>query len=415
MNTLMSRNLCHLCNRRFFDCSHIIYCRSCSGAYHRCCTGLTRSDFDSFSLHDGWICKQCIGVALPFNHIEDDCEFLNAVYNNSLDNFDPLVGRFQNRLFDPYELNENESFLPFGDIDPDTMYFNEIVQRININSNYYMEHSFNKYVSKNKLEENSIPMQHLNIRSIPHNFSKYKAYKSNLKLHFPILGFTETNLTKSNTSYYELEDYKHMSLPKSTLLGHGVSIYVDKCYDSDEYPNLTRLKPHIECIFAKITIGSTRIIVGVVYRPPSSNIDDFISEFTELTDLLKRSNKPCYIMGDCNVDLMKYDSHKKTSEFLDLIFANSFIPLINRPTRITSETATLIDHIYTNNYNINDKLYQGILLTDISDHNIVFHVWKKDDINANHVNDTITIRQVNENNLKKYKDNIEKWGLERAT
>ena len=35
--------------------------------------------------------------------------------------------RFKTRVFDPFEINESENrYLPYGDIDPDTMYFNNI-------------------------------------------------------------------------------------------------------------------------------------------------------------------------------------------------------------------------------------------------------------------------------------------------
>ncbi len=49
-----------------------------------------------------------------------------------------------------------------------------------------------------------------------------------------------------------------------------------------------------------------------------------------------------------------------------------FFPLITRPTRITSHTATLIDNIFTNH--IDHHLFTGLLFTDISDHLPVFCV-----------------------------------------
>ena len=97
-------------------------------------------------------------------------------------------------------------------------------------------------------------------------------------------------------------------------------------------------------------MGDFSAIAGVVYRPPNSNLNEYVNDITTITEIVKRMNKPCYLMGDTNIDLMKYESHSKTSQYLDLLFTNSFIPLINRPTRITDHTATLIDHIYTNNY-----------------------------------------------------------------
>ena len=79
-------------------------------------------------------------------------------------------------------------------------------------------------------------------------------------------------------------------------------------------------------------------------------------------------------MGDVNIDLMRYSVHRKTSDFLDAMYANGFIPLINRPTRVTSQSATIIDHLYTNNLNVSNAMFQGILVTDITDHYPIFHM-----------------------------------------
>ena len=46
----------------------------------------------------------------------------------------------------------------------------------------------------------------------------------------------------------------------------------------------------------------------------------------------------------------------------------------NRPTRITPHSATIIDNIFTNNHEALIKSYQGILVTDLSDHFPVFHI-----------------------------------------
>ena len=347
-----------------------------------------------------------MSCCLPYNHIEDDSEFLNALYGDSLERYCVPINRYSSRIFNPFEINEDESNVPHGDIDPDTMYFNEISYKINMNSKYYLEKSFNEYIKKNNINNSSLAMMHLNIRSIPKNLSKYSAYMENIDLRFSILGFTETFLTEDNKLCYELDGFKHISLPKSKEIGHGISIYVDEKFDCELCNDYTLLKEHIECIFVKITFDDISVIAGVVYRPPNSNINDYINDITIITESIKRMKKICYIMGDINLDLMKYESHSKTSQYLDLLFSNSLIPLINRPTRITDRTATLIDHIYTNNYNINDKLHQGILVTDISDHLIILHVWQKEKIGASSEEESYIIRQVNEKNKETYKQNL---------
>ena len=72
-------------------------------------------------------------------------------------------------------------------------------------------------------------------------------------------------------------------------------------------------------------------------------------------------------MGDYNINLLNNDTHKGTHEFVDDLFANSFKPLIDKPTRVTSTSSTLIDNIFSNDLQCNAQ-HQGILYTDISDH-----------------------------------------------
>ena len=97
-----------------------------------------------------------------------------------------------------------------------------------------------------------------------------------------------------------------------------------------------------------------------------------------MSDILdKFSHLPCYLLGDYNIDLFKHYSHIQTERFLDIMYSNSLVPLICKPTRETEITATVIDNVFTNNYNVNDQFLQGILTTDISDHYIIFHVWDK--------------------------------------
>ena len=82
------------------------------------------------------------------------------------------------------------------------------------------------------------------------------------------------------------------------------------------------------------------------------------------------------MLGDLNIDLLKCEEHRLTSSFVDIhvLYSNNVFPLITKPTRVPQTTATLIDHVLTNNFDIWGKHWQGILCTDISDHYAVFHI-----------------------------------------
>ena len=141
-----------------------------------------------------------------------------------------------------------------------------------------------------------------------------------------------------------------------------------------ELPELCIVQDYIECVFVKICHMNQTLIVGVVYRPPNSNIADF-NDCMHIV-LEKIACQPCYIMGDFILDLLKHELHPLTDKFLDTMYANSLIPVINRPTRVTKDTCTLIDNIFTNDYDIIDNHFYGILQANISDHYVLFHIRK---------------------------------------
>ena len=78
-----------------------------------------------------------------------------------------------------------------------------------------------------------------------------------------------------------------------------------------------------------------------------------------------KKHKNGVIMGDMNVDLLKFESHNKTNDYLDNIFTRGFVPMITKPTRVTMSSASLIDHIYTNN--LEYYCTSGIVITDLAD------------------------------------------------
>ena len=77
-----------------------------------------------------------------------------------------------------------------------------------------------------------------------------------------------------------------------------------------------------------------------------ADIDIFTKTLTDIMDIINTENKLSVIMGDMNIDLLQCQSHIKTNDYLDNLFSNGFVPEITKPTRITSHSATLIDHIY---------------------------------------------------------------------
>ena len=84
-------------------------------------------------------------------------------------------------------------------------------------------------------------------------------------------------------------------------------------------------------------------IIGCIYRHPNIDLDEFNDNYLKF---LRKIN--VFFLGDFNVDLLKYDKHAPTNEFLDSLFSHMFLPHIVQPTRISTTSKTLIDNIFSN-------------------------------------------------------------------
>ena len=84
-------------------------------------------------------------------------------------------------------------------------------------------------------------------------------------------------------------------------------------------------------------------IVGVIYRHSSMDFTDFNCNYlNKLFENISKEQKSIFLLADFNVNLLNYNEHDQTNEFLDSLASNSFLPLILKPTRITSHSNTLI-------------------------------------------------------------------------
>ena len=76
------------------------------------------------------------------------------------------------------------------------------------------------------------------------------------------------------------------------------------------------------------------------------DLTDFNSK--QSSSEVSKEQKSVLLLGDFNINLLNYNVHSPTNEFLDSLASNSFLPYILQPTRITSHSKTLIDNIFTN-------------------------------------------------------------------
>ena len=114
-------------------------------------------------------------------------------------------------------------------------------------------------------------------------------------------------------------------------------------------------------------------IIGNVYRPntaPQANLERSIEIHNQIIDkiLANKSHKRCdiQILSDFNVNMLNFETHGLTNDYINSLVSKSFLPVITLPTRVKHQSATLIDHIWTNK--VCKMFNSGILISSLSDH-----------------------------------------------
>ena len=185
-----------------------------------------------------------------------------------------------------------------------------------------------------------------------------------------------------------------------TRRGGGVAIYTNKKLSGALAESKSFVIENIlECVTVELTIKNhTNVVVSCIYRTPGSPIDTFCENLERnLSDV--KSIKTIFVFGDFNIDLLKHETHNNTKHFLDTMYSLGLYPLIDKPTRITDNSTTLIDNIFTNELRFN--LTSGIMYNDISDHLPIFALCEYN-ISRYNVKEFQFIRKMNEDTMASF-------------
>ncbi|ELT99661.1 hypothetical protein CAPTEDRAFT_204408 [Capitella teleta] len=178
----------------------------------------------------------------------------------------------------------------------------------------------------------------------------------------------------ADVSLLQLPNYQFLWKGASASSHGGVALYIKNNIQYSIMP--TSIDSSLwEGIFVEIKMTSLHkdIIIGSVYRPPHNMSEDrmnFIEEFSQTLQLFHHNNTDLYIAGDYNFDLLKISHNTSTLHYFTSITSSGLDPLITLPTRITDNSHTLIDNIFTNSPQ--STSLSGILTTQISDHQLCF-------------------------------------------
>jgi len=206
---------------------------------------------------------------------------------------------------------------------------------------------------------------HININSILPKIDELRLIASETKCI--VISISETKLDETiQDEEIKIQGYNLIRNDRNRN-GGGVACYVR---DDIHFNIREELVDEMESIFFDIILPKSKpILLGVVYRPP--NQLNFLSNFSDkLSSIFGTNFQEIYILGDINID----KKSPLAKQYKEICCLHGLKQLINSPTRITVNTATILDHILTNSKEkVTDS---GVIDISLSDHQMIFFTRK---------------------------------------
>ncbi|PJE77769.1 hypothetical protein CI610_03302 [invertebrate metagenome] len=182
------------------------------------------------------------------------------------------------------------------------------------------------------------------MRSLRNKISIIEAEFENID----IVCITESHLNQQISDVdIRLQTFSNKLFRKDRSTGPGGGIIV---YHKDDVVINRRLeleRDDIELLWLEVRVDNHKFLLGCIYRP-DNNVDYWV----KLDDSLTRATDTSLdviLTGDINIDMLNIPLNDHLSR---LLIKHNLSSLISEPTRITPDSATSIDVIFTNNLNL---------------------------------------------------------------
>ena len=209
---------------------------------------------------------------------------------------------------------------------------------------------------------------HLNVYHLVNKVPDVNVLLNN-KPSMHILGLSETRLNNNISDDMLFIPNYHIIRRDAVYHGEtGLAVYIHNSVFQHINRRLDLESITVECIWLEIKYSSSPpFLVGFLYRNPASTYD-WLDNFVHMMDSVNNRNRNILLLGDFNFDLLK--SQAAWSSTTALFGLDQLVP---KATRVTPTSATLLDHIYTNN----KQLVNDVKVCDssISDHFPTICTW----------------------------------------
>ena len=188
--------------------------------------------------------------------------------------------------------------------------------------------------------EPGLRIGYLNINNARNKIDDIVTILHNSGQHFHVFCFAESRLSSQVADpEMQVAGYNILRLDPTGPKTTGLLLYFASSMDCIRMHDL---ETHgVESIWLKVSIKHSKpVLIGFLYRNPAECIE-WQERFHSLMDDVIMMNREVILFGDFNIDLLK--PKQKWNQTYTMLGLEQ---LTDRPTRITNQTKTLIDHIY---------------------------------------------------------------------
>ena len=145
---------------------------------------------------------------------------------------------------------------------------------------------------------------------MPKHYNELNLYLDSLQFKFSFIALTEIWLSESTEELYGIQTYYVVNRFRNGRKDRGVTLYINENIPCTIRHDLDFFDSEMESLFIKLDNNvfktSSNVFIGIVYRMPDSSIDIFNHRTTDILNTVNKENKLFYMLGDLNIDLLKY-------------------------------------------------------------------------------------------------------------
>lgn len=202
-------------------------------------------------------------------------------------------------------------------------------------------------------ERVKINLTHVNIQCLSTSYNRLEDFIEDTGVD--ILALTEHWQNEEQLSKFSFKDFDLITSYCREQGKHGgCGIFAKntlKCKARTDLVNFS-IQDVIECSSLEFNFGKgTKFVIVCIYRPgtpPVADVDLFFERLLLILDTLSKEKDTKYaIIGDFNINKLDIDN-KNTQTLISILEMFMLDIKVSQPTRITRDSATCLDNIFTN-------------------------------------------------------------------